>query len=242
MHVPIAHGEGRFTTKDKALWKALMDNDQLAFSYCDANGREAPTNEFNPNGSEYAAAGICNPEGNVVALMPHPERTPGGAPYFASLKQWIEKHPTRSSADVASSKITTKKLASRKPTGLEIFIDTVIVNNEERTVEQSVKRILPSFSAIAFFNPNKEVAFVRRGEKFFRWDADTKRELPDEPIAKGALKILRRDDPDTGGAALGQGSETGICYVCSGVDEKELFRSDVLELFGNPHASFLELL
>src|SRR3989344_3230161 len=53
MHLPIAHGEGRFTTKDRALWKELTDNDQLVFSYCDSSGNVAPTAEYNPNGSEF---------------------------------------------------------------------------------------------------------------------------------------------------------------------------------------------
>ncbi len=262
MHLPIAHGEGRFTTKDRSLWKELMERDQLVFSYCDENGNVAPTSDYNPNGSEFAAAGICNPEGNVVALMPHPERTPGGAPYFASLKRWIETHPVRSSsARVRKHQPEARKLTARKPTGLEIFIDTIIVNNEERTVEQTMRRILPSgklqqlkyfsvpgcdtkklLSTIAFFNPSKEIAYLRRGNEFFRWDADAKREIPESPVGTGAVSILRRDDPDTGALELGEGSETGICYVCSGVSERQLLRSDVLELFGNPHSSSLELL
>ncbi|MBI3336513.1 phosphoribosylformylglycinamidine synthase I [Candidatus Peregrinibacteria bacterium] len=89
MHVPIAHGEGRFTTRDKDLIKELEENDQIAFRYCDENG--AISEESNPNGSIESIAGICNPMGNVIALMPHPERTINGDPYFCSLNTWLTR-------------------------------------------------------------------------------------------------------------------------------------------------------
>ncbi|MFC1648230.1 phosphoribosylformylglycinamidine synthase I [Nanoarchaeota archaeon] len=69
---PIAHGEGRFTTRDAELVKELEKNGQIIFKYCDADGKV--TDEANPNGAIFNIAGICNPEGNVMAMMPHPER------------------------------------------------------------------------------------------------------------------------------------------------------------------------
>jgi len=71
--IPIAHGEGRFTTRDSALLEKLKQNKQVVFRYCD---RESRTEEFpiNPNNSLFNIAGICNPKGNVLAMMPHPER------------------------------------------------------------------------------------------------------------------------------------------------------------------------
>lgn len=72
--IPIAHGEGRFVTKDESLIGELEKNGQILFKYCDEEGKE--TNEFpvNPNGSVNNIAGITNKEGNVLAMMPHPER------------------------------------------------------------------------------------------------------------------------------------------------------------------------
>ncbi|KKW40802.1 MAG: Phosphoribosylformylglycinamidine synthase I [Candidatus Peregrinibacteria bacterium GW2011_GWA2_54_9] len=90
MTLPIAHGEGRFVTKDSGLIDELRKNDQIAFSYCDAQGNVSEDPVTTPNGSAFAIAGICNPAGNVVALMPHPERTEGGSPYFVSLKRWVQ--------------------------------------------------------------------------------------------------------------------------------------------------------
>jgi phosphoribosylformylglycinamidine synthase len=71
LKIPIAHGEGRFHA-DAATLKALKDNDQVLFRYCDAEGRS--TDEANPNGSKENIAGVCNKGRNVFGMMPHPER------------------------------------------------------------------------------------------------------------------------------------------------------------------------
>ena len=60
--LPIAHGEGQYYADGDTL-KALEDQGQVIFRYC-----------TNPNGSVGNIAGICNPEGNVLGMMPHPER------------------------------------------------------------------------------------------------------------------------------------------------------------------------
>ena len=69
--VPIAHGEGRYFADADQL-KQIEDNQQVVFRYCDANGTVTP--DANPNGSLDNIAGICNANGNVVGMMPHPER------------------------------------------------------------------------------------------------------------------------------------------------------------------------
>ena len=69
--VPVAHAEGRYFT-DEATLKQIIDNDQVLFRYCDADGQV--TEAANPNGSLDNIAGICNAGRNVFGLMPHPER------------------------------------------------------------------------------------------------------------------------------------------------------------------------
>jgi phosphoribosylformylglycinamidine synthase len=69
--IPVAHGEGRFYADEKTL-DELENNDQVLFRYCDEKGAVTP--EANPNGSVRNIAGICNKEGNVFGMMPHPER------------------------------------------------------------------------------------------------------------------------------------------------------------------------
>jgi len=78
LRMPIAHGEGRFVLpkeKEKELLAKLCENDMLVFRYCDAKGNAAEGNyPANPNGAFYDIAGICNREGTVFGMMPHPER------------------------------------------------------------------------------------------------------------------------------------------------------------------------
>ena len=71
LRLPIAHGEGHYVA-DEATLDALFQNKQVLFTYCDARGRT--TSEANPNGSQRNIAGITNEAGNVLGLMPHPER------------------------------------------------------------------------------------------------------------------------------------------------------------------------
>lgn len=71
LRIPIAHNEGNYVAKPQVL-KAIRQRGQVLFRYCDANGEL--TEGSNPNGSTDAIAGITNAAGNVMGLMPHPER------------------------------------------------------------------------------------------------------------------------------------------------------------------------
>jgi phosphoribosylformylglycinamidine synthase len=71
LRVPIAHGEGNYFCDEKTL-NSLVENDQVVFRYCDEHGRI--NEDTNPNGSLYNIAGIMNKKGNVMGMMPHPER------------------------------------------------------------------------------------------------------------------------------------------------------------------------
>ncbi|MDR3049856.1 MAG: phosphoribosylformylglycinamidine synthase I [Elusimicrobiota bacterium] len=73
INLPIAHGEGKFIPKYKKAIDDLKKNNQIALRYCDKDGN-MPSYPFDPNGSVEQIAGICNKKGNVLGLMPHPER------------------------------------------------------------------------------------------------------------------------------------------------------------------------
>jgi phosphoribosylformylglycinamidine synthase subunit PurQ / glutaminase len=74
LYCPVAHGEGNFTTAEPATLAALAANDQIALVYVQSDGTPAGgAYPANPNGSAADIAGICNPAGNVLGLMPHPE-------------------------------------------------------------------------------------------------------------------------------------------------------------------------
>ncbi|HBK81451.1 MAG TPA: phosphoribosylformylglycinamidine synthase I [Nitrospinae bacterium] len=72
LRMPIAHGEGNYYCDQDTLSR-LEDNDQIVFKYCTADGELS--SRTNLNGSLEHIAGVCNLEGNVVGIMPHPERS-----------------------------------------------------------------------------------------------------------------------------------------------------------------------
>jgi phosphoribosylformylglycinamidine synthase I len=109
LKIPIAHGEGNLVTATLGLMKKLNDGAQVVFRYCDSNGRIINEFPFNVNGSTESIAAICNEQGNVLGMMPHPERAffawqlpafdprkqrpdePGpGRKVFESMKRYIE--------------------------------------------------------------------------------------------------------------------------------------------------------
>jgi phosphoribosylformylglycinamidine (FGAM) synthase-like amidotransferase family enzyme len=71
LRMPVAHGEGRYVASRQVL-DSLENDGRVIFRYADAQGN---TNaDANPNGSERNIAGIINEGGNVLGMMPHPER------------------------------------------------------------------------------------------------------------------------------------------------------------------------
>ncbi len=94
LSIPIAHAEGNYVCDDATLAE-LESNKQIIFRYCDENGEI--TDAANPNGARSNIAGICNKEGNVLGMMPHPERaceellgSNDGRDIFRSLTKSIE--------------------------------------------------------------------------------------------------------------------------------------------------------
>ncbi len=71
LRIPIAHGEGRYIADAETL-RRVEGNGQVAFRYVDADGKS--TDGANVNGSTSNIAGVLNEKGNVLGLMPHPER------------------------------------------------------------------------------------------------------------------------------------------------------------------------
>jgi len=109
LKIPIAHGEGNLVTTTPGLIEKCKEQGQVVFRYCDKNGRVINEFPFNVNGSTESIAAICNEQGNVLGMMPHPERSffawqlpafdprkqrpdePGpGRRVFESMKRYIE--------------------------------------------------------------------------------------------------------------------------------------------------------
>jgi len=95
LRIPIAHGEGNYFAPQEVLVK-FSQNSQVVFRYCDEEGKVTP--ESNPNGSIENIAGICSPQGNILGMMPHPERCSeemlggeNGRLIFESVISWLDK-------------------------------------------------------------------------------------------------------------------------------------------------------
>ncbi len=71
LKIPVSHGEGNYFIEAEGL-QNLEENNQIAFRYCDAHGEINEDSNF--NGSVSSIAGITNEQGNVLGMMPHPER------------------------------------------------------------------------------------------------------------------------------------------------------------------------
>ena len=141
INIPLAHGEGRFIIPDELLEK-MITNDQTVFQYCDKGGKIS--NEFptNPNGSMHNLAAVCSPAGNVMAIMPHPERTENGNTIFSSMKEFIED----------GNPITNHTLSFNRPhyevtsyesngNSTEWVIDMIITDNEASSVHDALDRL-----------------------------------------------------------------------------------------------------
>ena len=73
LHLPIAHGEGRFVCRLDWQLQGLLQTGQAVLRYVDAGGKPGGY-PVNPNGSQGDVAGLCDLTGRVLGLMPHPER------------------------------------------------------------------------------------------------------------------------------------------------------------------------
>jgi len=139
--IPLAHGEGRFIVPDRLLEK-MISNNQTVYRYCNDNGNVVDEFPTNPNGSMYNLAAVCNPAGNVMAMMPHPERTENGDVVFSSMKEFIEnRNPVSDhnlSYDRPHYEMTDYKANSN---ATEWIIDMIITDNEASSVSNALDHL-----------------------------------------------------------------------------------------------------
>ncbi len=141
INIPLAHGEGRFIIPDELLQK-MIANDQTVYRYCDNDGHVVDEFPTNPNGSMHNLAAVCNPAGNVMAMMPHPERTKKGDAIFSSMKYFIEN----------GNPVTDHTLSFERPhyevgnynpnpDATEWVIDMIITDNEAASVHNALDHL-----------------------------------------------------------------------------------------------------
>lgn len=139
LHVPIAHAEGRFVMTP-ALLEEIRTQGLNLFQYCDSKGHVAEDFPVNPNGSIDSIAAISNKAGNVLAMMPHPERTPEGDVIFRSMRDYIaENHfvPTPPLFYYPRQQAITPYQAQ----GKECLIELLITDNQALTVQKTLQQL-----------------------------------------------------------------------------------------------------
>lgn len=136
LHIPVAHGEGRFIIPP-ALLKEMQNNGQCVFQYCDTQGKIIDEFPVNPNGSVCNIAAVSNKAGNVMAMMPHPERTPNGDAIFASMRDYIAQGYSQR---VAPLHYQPQPFNSRHYTTPhhEWLIDLMITDNQALSIENAL--------------------------------------------------------------------------------------------------------
>ena len=141
INVPLAHGEGRFVVPDELLEK-MISNNQTVFQYCDDSGNVVDEFPTNPNGSMYNLAAVCNARGNVMAMMPHPERTENGDAIFSSMKEFIENGNPVSDHTLSFDR-PHYKVANYETNGdsSEWVIDMTITDNEAASVHNALNHL-----------------------------------------------------------------------------------------------------
>lgn len=138
INIPLAHGEGRFIVPSELLGK-MIKNKQTVYRYCDEGGNIIDEFPTNPNGSTYNLAAVCNPAGNVMAMMPHPERTSNGDVVFSSMKDFIDNNNPISSYtlkhDFPNDKINNYTSADKSQ---QWIIDMIITDNDAVSVNNAL--------------------------------------------------------------------------------------------------------
>ena len=137
----VANGEGRFIFPTDLLVE-LEKHNQILFKYCTQDGEVI--NEFptTPNGAIWGIAGFCNPAGNVVAYMPHPERLErNGESLFNHLRAWLENPPKHETYTIAwKPEPTVIESYQYQGNCIQLYVDLKITDNAAKTVELALRQ------------------------------------------------------------------------------------------------------
>ncbi len=146
LHVPIAHGEGRFASIDETALSHLEDGSNVLFRYCDEAGAVSADFPVTPNGSAFATAAIVNDEGTVAAMMPHPERFFDhfdGDGVFASMCAWVKEKKSPASVQIGGqdeAKVAPKAYVPQK-SAQTLEKRVIITDNEAFSIASASSRL-----------------------------------------------------------------------------------------------------
>jgi len=154
INVPFAHAEGRFIIDDLLLTE-LIKNGQTVFRYGDSNGNINEGFPTNPNGSVHNLAAVCNPTGNIMAIMPHPERTKNGDAIFTSMRDYILNGNNTDFKPLKYSPVNNIIRSYKTDRNLiQWYIDSIITDNEAVSVQNALDHlnILVTINKLKYWN------------------------------------------------------------------------------------------
>lgn len=140
VRLPVAHAGGRFVMPD-ALLGILQQQRMVALQYCDEAGSLSAEFPVNPNGSVDNIAAVTNRAGNVMAMMPHPERTPAGEGIFRSMHDYIAAGHIQQTGPLRYHVRPPQVKAWQLPTGSrEYLVGLSVTDNEALSVENAFRQ------------------------------------------------------------------------------------------------------
>jgi len=218
--MPVAHAEGRFVM-DEEILKELQENDQIVFLYTDASGKVDKEYPINPNGSYENIAGLCNKAGNVLAMMPHPERAGDEAKVlFDGLADWMKDKKTTEPSDqsLEGKEIEIKDKGSFD---IELYIKTIITDNAEETIRSAVRRKLDKdvhMGRMRYFGINLDGDKKKEAEKIVETDelANVNKEVVYAKIGDDFLQYVKGEG--FMGIEAGEFMKNTQLYACDNED------------------------
>jgi phosphoribosylformylglycinamidine synthase I len=139
--VPVAHGEGRFVMTP-ALLQEIEQQGLNIFQYCDTVGTIHAHFPINPNGSLGNIAAVSNKVGNVLAMMPHPERTTHGDAIFQSMRDYIHDGHWQQTPPLSYYPRRITPLTYQKPAqARECIVELLITDNHALTVQNTLNQL-----------------------------------------------------------------------------------------------------
>lgn len=177
LKMPVAHGEGRFMMPESVL-KTVRDHHLGVFQYCNDQGVMESDYPTNPNGSVDNIAALGNVAGNVLAMMPHPERTAACDDIFKSMRHYIadKKFVKREPLKVTLPTFTIKPY-HQPANSQSFFVKLIITDNHAETVKTALKRLGID-------------ADVKR---YIHWEVAMTQDVTDELIKSGELFNIRKE-------------------------------------------------
>lgn len=223
-HMPIAHGEGRWVFP-KDSYQTLEKNGQIVYRYCDAAGKSGDEYPENPNGAEQSVAAVCNAAGNVVAMMPHPERNPEHAlGPFVALRRFVQAKRSAPKKITVAPAATFPAPLAYTTEAMQLTVRLIIADNEAISVENALRQLglrvtigrvrhweieltagdrakqLEQLRALIqsgeLLNTHKEDGILEWRRERLDYDADKGVFVPAAGVTSHAIRFLVRDQAD----------------------------------------------